>query len=49
MKVKVSISMEQRTVEQVQEKIEGGIFRNKSHLIEFATNKFLKGDKNGTE
>ena len=41
MKVKVSISMDTHTLEGVEQKIKNGIFRNKSHFIELATQKYL--------
>jgi len=44
MKVKVSISMEDRTLKQVSKEVESGIYRNKSHFIELATKKMLEGN-----
>lgn len=46
MKKKVSISIEESTIEKLEEYISGGSFRNKSHLVEFAVNKFIKENKN---
>jgi len=46
MKQKISISVEQKTLEKLDEILEDGQFRNKSHLIEFSLNKFLKEQKN---
>ncbi len=45
MKVKVSISVEEETLREVEEKVKGGIFRNKSHFIELATRRYLKEGK----
>jgi len=44
MKIKVSVSMEDRTLEDVKSKIKEGLFRNKSHFIEYAVKKCLEGD-----
>jgi len=47
MKVKLSISIDEETVLKIDEKLEQKLFRNKSHLIEYAVNKFLeKGELN---
>ena len=44
MKLKLSVSLDEDTVRQVEERIlhERGIFRNKSHFIEWATRKMLE-------
>lgn len=42
MKHKLSISIEMGTVLQMFEKIKDGTFRNKSHLVEFAVQKYLQ-------
>ncbi len=47
MKVKVSISMEDCTLDNVENEVKSGIFRNKSHFIEYATQKYLEEVKNG--
>jgi len=44
MKIKVSVSMEENTIKEVEQKVKNGIFRNKSHFIELATQKML-GEK----
>ena len=41
MKKKVSISIDEETIAQVETRIKDGLFRNKSHLIEYAVNTFL--------
>ncbi|AJF61617.1 TPA: hypothetical protein HA239_04000 [Candidatus Woesearchaeota archaeon] len=42
MKIKVSVSMEESTLKKVEEKLKKSIFRNKSHFIEYATEKLLE-------
>lgn len=42
MKIKVSISMEDKTIKEVEDRIKDGVFRNKSHFIELATKKLLE-------
>jgi Arc/MetJ-type ribon-helix-helix transcriptional regulator len=44
MKSKLSISMEDSTIRDVENKIDEGLFRNKSHFIEYAVKKLLKED-----
>jgi len=47
MKIKVSISMDEETLKQIEGKLENGTYRNKSHFVEFAVNKLLKeNDRN---
>ncbi|MBI2581729.1 hypothetical protein HYV87_01190 [Candidatus Woesearchaeota archaeon] len=41
MKIKVSVSMEEDTIKEVEQKVKNGIFRNKSHFIELATQRML--------
>jgi len=45
MKTKISISLDEQTVLAVEERVlhERGMFRNKSHFIELATQKMLEG------
>lgn len=45
MKLKLSVSLDEDTVRKVEERLirERGIFRNKSHFIELATQKMLEG------
>ncbi len=47
MKVKLSISVDERMVQRIEEMLEEGFFRNKSHVFEYSVNKFLR-EKNGT-
>jgi len=42
MKKKISISIDEDSVDKLEEYVENGVFRNKSHVIEFALNKFMK-------
>ena len=46
MKIKVSVSMEKELHEIVKDKVANSIFRNTSHLIEYAIQSFLKEDEN---
>jgi len=45
MKQKLSITMEEETIKLIDEILKEGRFRNKSHLIEYSLNKFLKEEK----
>jgi Arc/MetJ-type ribon-helix-helix transcriptional regulator len=45
MKIKVSVSMEDKTLDDVENKVDEGLFRNKSHFIEYAVKKCLEGDQ----
>ena len=49
MKKKLSINIEEKTITKLDTFVEEGCFRNKSHLIEFAINKFLENKKNGLQ
>jgi Arc/MetJ-type ribon-helix-helix transcriptional regulator len=42
MKHKLSVSIDMNTVLKMFEKIRDGTFRNRSHLVEFAVQKYLK-------
>jgi Arc/MetJ-type ribon-helix-helix transcriptional regulator len=46
MKQKLSITIEEENVALIEEILKKGIFRNKSHILEYALIKFLKGEKN---
>ena len=46
MKQKLSVTIEEDTVKLLDKFVQGGRFRNKSHIVEYSLNKFLKGDKN---
>ncbi len=45
MKRKISVSIEDRTVDHLDELVEEGTFRNKSHVVEFALKKLLEARK----
>jgi len=45
MKKKISISIDEEAVSRLDEYVENGQFRNKSHVIEFALNKFMNERK----
>lgn len=47
MKQKLSITIEEDTVELLDEVIKEGVFRNKSHAVEFSINKMLKEKEKG--
>ena len=42
MKQKLSITIEEEKVKEINEILEKGFFRNKSHILEFALIKFLE-------
>ena len=42
MKIKLSISIDERILSDIDKKIDSGIFRNKSHAVEFAVKKLLE-------
>lgn len=46
MKQKLSISIEKETIDKIDNYISDGAFRNKSHVVEFALNKFM-AEENG--
>lgn len=46
MKKKLSISIEEKTIEKLNDYVSNGDFRNKSHFVEFAVNKFMKEREN---
>lgn len=46
MKQKLSITLEERLIRKIDEKVKDGLFRNKSHLVEFSVNKLLKEKEN---
>ncbi len=45
MKHKLSISIDRETLEKMNEVLNSGKFRNKSHVVEYAVNRFLKDDQ----
>lgn len=47
MKQKLSITLDEKTIRMVEKTIKEGLFRNKSHVVEFSLNKVLKEKQNG--
>ena len=47
MKEKISITIDKGTLSAVETELADGLFRNKSHLIEYAVNKFLRNNGDG--
>jgi Arc/MetJ-type ribon-helix-helix transcriptional regulator len=45
MKRKVSVSIEENTIEKLEDYVRDGSFRNKSHVVEYAINKFMEERK----
>jgi len=46
MKVRLSITLDKEKISLIEKALKNGLFRNKSHFIEFALTKFLKELKN---
>ena len=46
MKQKISVSVDEATVKKLDEILGNGIFRNKSHIIEYSVNKLSEELKN---
>lgn len=42
MKQKLSITIEENMINIIENQVNSGLFRNKSHLIEYALNQFLR-------
>ena len=42
MKQKLSISVDEEVVKQIEQKVVEGLFRNKSHALEFAVRRLLR-------
>jgi len=47
MKQKISVSIDEEKLKDLDNFIESGLFRSKSHVIEYSLTKFLKESKNG--
>jgi len=43
-KTKISVTIDEKTLKIIEETIKKGIFRNKSHAVEFSLNKTLKNN-----
>lgn len=48
MKQKLSVTIDEQKVKLIEKIIEEGRFRNKSHILEYSLNKFLKEEANVT-
>jgi len=46
MKRKISVSLDEKTIEKLEEYTLDESFRNKSHVVEFAIKKFMKENEN---
>jgi len=46
MRGKLSISVEEELIQKIEKEVETGLFRNKSHLVEYAVNKLLEDKDN---
>lgn len=44
MKLKVSVSLDERTVKDIDANLNSGLYRNRSHFVEYAVKKIL-GEK----
>lgn len=49
MKQKISISIEEEKIKTIEELLKHGLFRNKSHVIEYSLDRFLEQQKNMRE
>lgn len=45
MKEKISVSIEKETLDKIEVLLKSPTFRNKSHVVEVALNKFVEGEK----
>ena len=45
MKTKMSITIDEEKLAAINEILQKGLFRNKSHILEYALIKFLEGEK----
>ena len=46
MKTKMSITIDEEKLAVINEILQKGLFRNKSHILEYALIKFLEGEQN---
>lgn len=44
MKQKISITIDEEKIKIIEEMLEDGKFRSKSHILEYSLNKFLRGE-----
>lgn len=45
MKQKLSVTIEEGTIKVLEKLLQEGRFRNKSHIIEYSLNRFLRGER----
>ena len=45
MKQKISVTIDEEKIKQIEKMLKEGLFRNKSHVIEYSLNKFLKEER----
>ena len=45
MKQKISVTIDEKTIKLIEKTVKEGIFRNKSHVVEFSLNKILKENR----
>ena len=45
MKQKLSVSIDEETVKDIEAKVAEGLFRNKSHYVEYAVKQMMRGEK----
>lgn len=45
MKQKLSITVDEKLISKIEAKLKQGLFRNKSHVIEYAIKEFLQNGK----
>ncbi len=43
MHMKISVSMDEKTIQKIEKLVDGDIYRSKSHIIEHAVKQFLRG------
>ena len=49
MKQKLNITIEEDKIKLIEELLKEGLFRSKSHILEYSLNKFLKQEKTEVE
>jgi Arc/MetJ-type ribon-helix-helix transcriptional regulator len=49
MKQKLSITIEEDKIKLIEEMLKEGLFRSKSHVVEYSLSKFLKENNQGVE
>lgn len=49
MKQKISVTIDKDKIKLIEEMLKEGLFRSKSHILEYSLNKFLKENTQGVE